>query len=112
MRGTIVSKELYISDKCHRLGYTPENDYDPRYYDLGSDKEDNPELYNEILSCINNECGLLSYQLMCWDEVIYTHNYDVMKLLQDGFDIDPMWFDVAGDDVSTVDELHNDSWVW
>lgn len=107
-----MEKKLYISESNRRLGYIPENSYDPRYYDLESYKDDNPELYADILSCINKECGLLSYQLLCWDEVVYTRNYDVMKLLQDCFDVDLMWFDVASDDVPTADELRADGWNW
>lgn len=107
-----MSKKLYISEGNRKSGHTPENDYDPRYYDIGSDKYDNPELYADIIKLINNECGSLSYQLICWDEVVYTHNYDVMKLLQDDCGIEPMWFDIAGDDVSTVDELRAAGWTW
>lgn len=105
-----MSKELYISDGCRRLGYTPENDYDPRYYEIGcGDSFDEADL--EIVESINRWFGEDSYNVVC-DTVIYTENQEVMRCMQDDYGIAPMWFDVCGDDVTTVDELHRDDWTW
>lgn len=107
-----MSKMLYISNDNYRLGYTPENDYDPRYYDLASWREYDDGYYGEILNTLNDRFGSSSYQLISYDDVVYTENYDVMRVMQDEFGITPMWFDVTGDDVGTVDELEGDGWEW
>lgn len=107
-----MEKKLYINSDNRGMDCTPENDYDPRYYDLGHEMYNEPELYAEIINGVEDKFGSDSYDLMSFDEVVYTENYNVMKFLQDDYGISPTWFDVAGDDVSTVDELRADGWEW
>lgn len=110
-----MSHELYISDWCRKAGYTPENDYDPRYYDIGSALDYEYKDYDgitKVIEDVHDKFGADSYELICFDEVVYTENYDVMRYLQDDILIAPMWFDIAGDDINTVDELHKSGWTW
>lgn len=110
-----MSHELYISDWCRKAGYIPENDYDPRYYDIGSALDYEYKDYDgitKVIEDVHDKFGADSYELICFDEVVYTENYDVMRYLQDDILIAPMWFDVCGDDVNTVDELHKSGWTW
>lgn len=100
-----MSHELYISDWCRKAGYTPENDYDPRYYDAGG------SMSMDDLCYIGEEFGYDSFSIPI-DTVLYTENPNVMRYMQDDALIAPMWFDVCGDDVNTVDELHKSGWTW
>ena len=100
-----MSKKLYISDWCRKAGYTPENDYDPRYYDTGD------SMSTVDLSYIAETFGYDSFSIPI-DTMLYTENTNVMRYMQDDELIEPMWFDVCGDDVNTVDELRNDGWTW
>lgn len=100
-----MSHELYISDWCRKAGYTPENDYDPRYYDT------DVSLSMDDLYHIGEEFGYDSFSIPV-DTVLYTENPNVMRYIQDDAHIAPMWFDVCGDDVNTVDELHKSGWEW
>ena len=110
-----MSKELYISDGNRRMGYTPENDYDPRYYDLcWFDIDGNcidSEPHPDVIDYLDIMFGGDSYDIVC-GSVIYTDNVNIMKFLQEGCMYDPVWFDIAGDDVSTVDELRAFGWTW
>lgn len=102
-----MGKKLYISEGNRKMGYTPENDHDPRYYDAGD------VIGFKELCYITDKYGVGSYCIPIPSEsVLYTENYDVMKFLQNDCEIEPMWFDVCGDDVSTVDELKADGWTW
>lgn len=100
-----MSKEPYISEGNRRMGYIPENDYDPRYYDAGG------SMTMEDLTHIGETFGYDSFSIPC-DAVLYTDNVNVMRYMQDDMLIEPMWFDTAGDDVSTVDELRAAGWAW
>lgn len=100
-----MSHELYISDWCRKAGYTPENDYDPRYYYAGGG------LSMDDLRYIGEEFGYDSFSIPL-DTVLYTENTNVMRYMQDDALIAPMWFDVCGDDIDTVDELRKSGWAW
>lgn len=107
-----MEKKLYISDGNRKMGYTPENDHDPRYYDPGFEMNDDIEYCQAFVDVV---CNKPDTSAIIYDDVfyyIYTENYDVMKFLQDDCGIEPMWFDVCGDDVSTVDELRHAGWTW
>lgn len=111
----IVEKRLYISNYNRDNGYTPENDYDPRYYDL-SYVDDNDcvidESDPEIINTIIERFGEDSFSDACYG-CIYTENYDVMKFLQEETIYgEPIWFDTAGGDVSTIKELGEEGWTW
>ena len=110
-----MSHELYISDWCRKAGYTPENDYDPRCYDIGSALDYEYKDYDGIAKVIedmHDKFGDDSYELICFDEAVHTYNYDVMKFLQDDCGIAPMWFDVRGDDALIAYDLHKSGWTW
>lgn len=103
-------KQLYLSNDNINSGYTPENGYDPRYYDLSYVGEDGI-LYDEpdpeVIDYIDNTFGAYAYSHACYG-CIYTENYDVMQFLQEEtFYGQPVWFD---DNVMA--ELKNDGWNW
>lgn len=100
-----MSHELYISDWCRKAGCTPENDYDPRYYDAGG------SLSLKDLCYIGKEFGYDSF-FISFDNVLYTENINVMRYMQDDAHTLPMWFGVCGDDVNIVDKLHKFGWTW
>lgn len=108
-------KELYISNQNRKFKHTPEEDYDPRYYDLGYYDEneywhDEPD--PEMIEYIDSEFGKDSYRLII-DGVIYTEDYDVMIFLQEETIYStPVWFDIVEPDKHIVDELRDDGWTW
>lgn len=110
-----MSKELYISNNNIRYEHTPENDYDPRYYDLSYYDEmgywhDEPNI--EVIEYIDEKFGKHSYQWVTGG-VIYTENYDVMMFLQEETLYGtPVWFDIVEPDKHIADELREDGWVW
>lgn len=110
-----MSKELYISNDNIKYEYTPENDYDPRFYDLSYCDEmgyfnDEPE--PEVMEYIDDTFGENSYRLAVGG-VIYTENYDVMMFLQEEtFYGMPVWFDIVEPNKHIADELRDDGWVW
>ena len=110
-----MSKELYISNDNIKCEYTPENDYDPRFYDLSYMDEMgyfNDEPDPEVMGYIDNTFGENSYRLAIGG-VIYTENYDVMMFLQEEtFYGMPVWFDIVEPDKYIADELRDDGWVW
>lgn len=110
-----MGEKLYINEENRRMGYTPENDYDPRYYDLSwVDTNGNcidSEPYPSMIEELDNMFGSDSYYIICGC-ILYTDNVEIMKFLQECCLLVPMWFDIAGDDVSTVDELCNNGWTW
>lgn len=110
-----MSKELYLSNQNRNLEYTPEKDYDPRYYDLCYCDEvgywhDEPD--PEVIEYIDSEFGKDSYRLIIGG-MIYTEDYDVMMFLQEEtFYGTPVWFDIVEPDKHIADELHDDGWMW
>lgn len=107
-------KKLYISCENRLLGYTPEENYDPCYYDLTYrcdpyTYEDIDEPDPEIIEYINENFGEHSY-LAC-GATIYTENYDVQKFLQNEY-FKPMWFDVHENHGSVADILSKEGWEW
>lgn len=108
-------KYLYLSKNNINLGYTPENDYDPRYYDLSYVDEDGyyrDEPDPEVIEYIDGNFGELSYTYATGG-CIYTENYDVMQFLQEEtWYGEPVWFDVVSPDKPVADELRADGWTW
>lgn len=105
-------KWLYISETNKQVGCTPEENYDPRYYDLPyvSCYEDQ-ENYNELLAYIEaNFSG--DYCLVAFDEVLFTENYDLQEFMQEETFCSPVWFDVCSGEKSVADELHEAGFVW
>lgn len=108
------TKEIYLSAENIRLGHTPENDYDPRYYDLswwdeeGCYRDDTPD--PEVMEYI--ESNFDDYRIECYS-AIYTEDYRLMEFLQEEtFYGTPVWFDVVSPDKHVYDELEEEGWTW
>lgn len=110
-----MTKQLYISDWCKRMDYTPSNDYDPRYYDLSyydTENEcvvDEPEL--EITEYLEETFGIDCYRSGLYG-VIYTENYEVQKCLQEAWSKEPVWFDCVSGEPSVSELLVDEGWQW
>lgn len=110
-----MSKELYISNENRNLNQTPENDYDPRHYDLSYCDEIgywNDEPDPEVIEYIDDTFGEDSYRWITGG-VIYTEDYDVMMFLQEETIYGtPIWFDIVAPDKHVYEELKDDGWTW
>lgn len=110
-----MSKKLYVSDDNRKNNWTPENDYDPRFYDLSYCDENgyyNDEPDPEVTEYIDNTFGEDSYRWITGG-VIYTEDYNIMMFLQEETIYGtPVWFDIVEPDKHIADELRNDGWTW
>lgn len=108
-------KRLYISEYYRKIGCTPENGYDPRYYDVSLIDDEGVVFVNaDIIAELNYTFGDNRYEVINVDSIpcVYTEDTYVMEFMQDSSQYDMVSFESVDGEYSVAEELNNEGFVW